>query len=130
MKRSPDTVSRRRLLQWSGALGITAAISPLMERMVRPRAAFASGRGAQLRVSTWGGVTQDSIKTYVQPQFEKETGATIVYDIGGQGAPFNKLLAQRVNPPADVFFSTDETVVAGYRAGILIPSRRSNIPNL
>lgn len=130
MKRKSDAISRRRLLQCSGALGLTAAISPLMERMVRPKSAFATGRGAQLRVSAWGGVTQDSIKAYVQAEFEKQTGATIVYDIGGQGARFNKLLVQRVNPPADVFFSTDETVVAGYRAGILIPSRRANIPNL
>ena len=128
--RKPNGISRRQLLRWAGAIGLTAASSPLVARRALASPAPTNGNGSTLRVSTWGGVTQDSIKSYVQPEFERLTGATIVYDIGGQGARFNKLLAQRVNPPADIFFSTDETVVAGYRAGVLTPARRSNIPNL
>src|SRR5579863_1950907 len=130
MKRNSNDVSRRKFLRWTGAVGLTAATSPLTETLARSNSGPAIGQGSTLRVSTWGGVTQDSIKAYVQPEFEKQTGATIVYDIGGQGARFNKLLAQRVSPPADIFFSTDETVVAGYKAGILTPSRTANIPNL
>ena len=83
-----------------------------------------------LTVSTWGGVTQDGIKAYVAPEFEKRTGATLAFDIGGQGARYNKLLAQRNNPPADVFFSTDEALIAGRRAGILTSANRKNLPNL
>lgn len=125
-----DGISRRQLLRLTGVGGLTAAASTMIEGMLRANSPTTSGRGFTLRVSTWGGVTQDSIKAYVQPEFEKQTGASIVYDIGGQGARFNKLLAQRVNPPADIFFSTDETVVAGYKAGILTPARRANIQNL
>jgi len=83
-----------------------------------------------LTVSTWGGVTQDGIKAYVAPEFEKRTGAALAFDIGGQGARYNKLLAQRNNPPADVFFSTDEAVIAGRRAGILTSANRKNLSNL
>jgi putative spermidine/putrescine transport system substrate-binding protein len=114
-------VSRRALLRGAGALGLGAAAV-----IARP----AIAQRATLTVSTWGGVTQDGIKAYLQPEFEKRTGATLAFDIGGQGARYNKLLAQRASPPADVFFSTDEAVVAGHRAGILTPASRKNLPNL
>jgi putative spermidine/putrescine transport system substrate-binding protein len=97
--------------------------------MVRARKAPAIKPTRTLTVSTWGGVTQDSLKTYVQQEFQKQTGATVAFDIGGQGARFNKLLSQRINPPADIFFSTDEAVVAGHRAGILTPVQRAGVPN-
>ena len=82
-----------------------------------------------LTLSTWGGITQDSIKAYVAPEFERSTGAKLAYDIGGLGARYNKLLAQRANPSADVFFSTDEAIVSGRKAGILTDAAMKNIPN-
>lgn len=98
------------------------------------RSAFAQApavpRGTTLTISLWGGITEDSIRRLVQPGFEKLTGATLAYDIGGQGARINKLLAQRGSPPADVIFTTDEAVITGHKAGVLIPARRRNIPNL
>lgn len=108
-----------------------AAVAGLATTGVGPRIfgqAPAIAQGTVLTVSTWGGVTQDGIKNYLGPEFTKQTGATLAFDIGGQGARYNKLLAQRNSPPADVFFSTDEAVIAGYRAGILQPARRRNIP--
>src|SRR5206468_2993515 len=84
------------------------------------------GRAVTFTVSTWGGITQDGIKAHVQPEFERQTGATIVYDIGGQGARYNKILAQRANPTIDVFFTGEEAVVAGLRAGVLMPANRKN----
>jgi putative spermidine/putrescine transport system substrate-binding protein len=110
--------SRRRSFQTLSALGAASALA---------RPAFAQPR--TLTVSTWGGVTEEGLKAYVQPEFERLTGARIVYDIGGQGARYNKLMAQRANPPADVFFSTDEAVVAGQKAGILTTASRKNVPN-
>lgn len=83
-----------------------------------------------LTVSTWGGITEEGIRAFVQPEFEKLTGATLAYDIGGQGARYNKLLAQRSNPPADVFLSTDEAVVSGLKADVLVPARRAALSNL
>ena len=71
-----------------------------------------------MTVSVWGGITEDGVKKYVQVRrFERATGAKLAYDIGGMGARYNKLLAQRANPPADVFFSTDEALVSGRRPG-------------
>ena len=112
-------LNRRDVLRGAGALGLAAAL---------PAPAIAQPR--TLTVSTWGGVTQDGIKAHVQPEFEKRTGATLIYDIGGQGARYNKLLAQRTAPTIDVFFAADEGIVAGHRAGVLMPAHRKNLPNL
>jgi putative spermidine/putrescine transport system substrate-binding protein len=105
-----------------GATGMFGKAAPAL-------AAPVVAKGTVLTLSTWGGITQDSIKSFVAPEFERTTGAKLAYDIGGLGARYNKLLAQRANPPADVFFSTDEAIVAGRKAGVLIATRKKNITN-
>jgi len=87
------------------------------------------GKGATLTVSTWGGITSDGIRDFVGPEFEKLTGAKLAFDIGGQGARYNKLLAQKGNQSADVFFGTDEALVGGLHAGLLQPAARAALPN-
>jgi putative spermidine/putrescine transport system substrate-binding protein len=72
-------------------------------------------------------VPQGLIQNYVEKEFEKRTGAKMAYDIGGQGQRYNKIVAQRNNPPADAFFSTDDQVIAGIRAGVLQPIARSSL---
>lgn len=117
--------NRRDVLKGMGVAGL--GVSALAHTSLS-RPAIAQ-QGGSLTVSTWGGVTEEGVRKVVQPRFEARTGATLVYDIGGQGARYNKLLAQRANPPADVFFSTGEAVVSAYQQDILVPARRSNIPN-
>jgi putative spermidine/putrescine transport system substrate-binding protein len=114
-------LTRRNALKTFGTVAAASALGA-------PSILRAADNSA-LTVSTWGGITEDSIRKYVLPEFEKLTGAKLTFDIGGQGARYNKLLAQRANPPADVFFSTDEAVVSGTRAGILTPAVKKNIPN-
>jgi putative spermidine/putrescine transport system substrate-binding protein len=111
-----------------GSAGIGAATG-IIGKTVAAVAAPTVAKGTVLTVSTWGGITQDGIKAHVAPEFERTTGATIAYDIGGLGARYNKLLAQRSSPSADVFFSTDESIVAGRKAGILTDALAKNIPN-
>jgi len=108
----------------ASCLGTTAGV------LATGRAAAQPAGPATLTISTWGGVTQDAIKAYVEPAFERQTGARLSFDIGNQGVRYNKLLAQRANPPADVFFSTEEALIAGHRAELLAPAHRSNLPNL
>jgi putative spermidine/putrescine transport system substrate-binding protein len=107
-------------------LAVTAGI------LVARRSALAQpaiGTRTTLTISTWGGVTSDGIRDYVGPEFEKQTGAKLAFDIGGQGARYNKLLAQKGNQSADVFFGTDESVVGGLRAGVLQTADLKAVPN-
>ncbi len=121
----PTFFSRRStmgLLAGGAVLGAT--------RPARAQPAPAIGKGAAtLTVSTWGGITSDGIRDHVGPEFAKLTGARLAFDIGGQGARYNKLLAQKGNQTADVFFGTDEAVVGGLRAGVLQPTDRAAVPN-
>ncbi len=112
-----------------GMLGGAGASVLGASRSARAQPAPAIGKGATLTVSTWGGITSDGIRDYVGPEFEKLTGAKLAFDIGGQGARYNKLLAQKGNQSADVFFGTDESVVGGLRAGVLQPADEAAIPN-
>jgi putative spermidine/putrescine transport system substrate-binding protein len=121
-------LDRRDALKGLGSLAAGAATGVLGSAATAV-AAPSVAKGTVFTLSTWGGITQDSIKAYVAPEFERVTGAKLAYDIGGLGARYNKLLAQRANPPADVFFSTDETIVAGRKAGILTDAAKKNIPN-
>lgn len=118
--------SRRATLQGLGALAAAAGAIPARSLLAAP----ASHKGTVLTVSCWGGDVQDSIKKYVAPEFERLSGATLAYDIGGMGARYSKILAQRANPQTDVFFCTDEAVVSGLKAGVLTTAARKNLSNL
>ncbi len=123
--KGPSTsLSRRTLIGGLGA-GATAGLLGSRAGLAQP----AIGKGSVLTISTWGGVTSDGIKNFLGAEFTKQTGATLAFDIGGQGARYNKLLAQKGNQTADVFFGTDEALVSGQRAGVLSTVRRKNIPN-
>ncbi len=120
------TFTRRSAL---GLVGGAGAFALGASRSVQAQPAPAIGKGATLVVSTWGGITSDGIRDYVGPEFGKLTGAKLAFDIGGQGARYNKLLAQKGNQSADVFFGTDESVVGGLRAGVLQPADQAAVPN-
>ncbi len=119
-------VTRRSTFGLLGSAGAAVLGAP---RPARAQPAPAIGTGATLTVSTWGGITSDGIRDEVGPEFEKLTGAKLAFDIGGQGARYNKLLAQKGNQSADVFFGTDEAVVGGLRAGVLQPAEQAAVPN-
>jgi putative spermidine/putrescine transport system substrate-binding protein len=111
------SLSRRTVIKLAGAAAGASLAAP------------AIAQGTTLTISTWGGVTADGIRDYVGPEFQKLTGAKLAFDIGGQGARYNKLLAQKGNQTADIFFGTDESVVAGLQAGVLQTTEAASVPN-
>jgi putative spermidine/putrescine transport system substrate-binding protein len=123
--KSPRPLSRRSVLTGAGAV---AASTSVASRTYGQAPAIA--KGGSVTVSVWGGSTQQSLKQIAEPVFTKATGAKVVYDIGNLGVRLNKLMAQRAAPPADVFFTTEEGLVTGLRAGVLMPARKSGLPLL
>ena len=120
-----EKLSRRKTLKLLGAVG-AGAVGLARSSLAAPPIA----KGTVLTVSTWGGVTQDAIAKNAAPLFTKATGATLAFDIGAQGPRYSKLIAQRASPSADVFFGSDESLIGGLKADILIPARRNNLSNL
>jgi putative spermidine/putrescine transport system substrate-binding protein len=116
------SLSRRSALHL-GAAATAGALS--RSALAQP----AIGKGITLTVSTWGGVTSDGLRDHLGPEFEKQTGARLAFDIGGLGARYNKLLAQKGNQSADVFFGTDESIVGGLRNGVLEYADAKAVPN-
>ncbi len=117
--------TRRRFLKTSaaGALGASVGSSLAAPSVVL-------GQTRKLTISTWGGDTENAIKDFVQPDFEKEHNVELVYDIGSMGARYNKIRAQEGLSTVDVFFSTDEPVYNGMRTGLFAEINPANIPNM
>ena len=120
----PMSLTRRSMLGLLGSGAVAAAGTRSFAQ-----SAPAIAKGSTLTVSTWGGITSDGLRDYVGPEFEKQTGAKLAFDIGGQGARYNKLLAQRGNQSVDVFFGSDESIVGGMRQGLLDAADRKAITN-
>lgn len=117
------TQTRRRFLKtgagvFGSAVGAVAAPAVVL------------GQTRTLTISTWGGDTENAIKSFVMPEFEKEHDVKLVFDIGSMGARYNKIRAQKGLSTVDVFFSTDEPVFNGMRTGLFAEINPGNIPNM
>lgn len=120
--------SRRNVIKGIGAVAAMGSVGGAYSP--RAIAAPSIAKGTVFTVSTWGGTSQAAVKSRIGEEFERATGATLAYDIGVLGTRYSKLLAQRANPPADVFFCSDETLASGLQAGILQPVSRKGLPSL
>ena len=84
-----------------------------------------------LIISTWGGTAEEFVRSYVEPRFhEMYPNVTIVYDVGGQGARLNKLIAQKDNPEVNLFMSTPEAFYIALNEGLLQPINQDNVPEM
>ena len=85
----------------------------------------------ELIISVWGGVTEEWIREKVEPVFlESYPEVTVIYDVGGMSARYNKLLAQKDSPEIDLFISTSEAVIAAINEELVVPINPDNIPNM
>jgi len=107
------TKKTRRSFLKTGAAGVIGASAG---SLAAP--SIVSGQTRTLTISTGGGDTENAIKSFVLPKFEKEHKAKLVFDIGSMGARYNKIRAQKGLSTVDVFFSTDEPVYNGMRTGL------------
>lgn len=121
--------TRRRFLAQAGvaALGAAAARPAWLGGTITR--AQAQGR-RQIVVSTWGGVTEDGLRKFVAPTFERKYNATVAYDLGGAAARYNKLLAQAANPQINIMLNVEDVLVDGIERGLLAKYAPSSVPNV
>ena len=84
----------------------------------------------ELIISTWGGVTEEWIRTNEPAFHEIYPNVEVIYDIGGSSARLNKLIAQAANPEIDLFISNVPQVYTAAEAGILAKINPANVPNM
>jgi len=96
-----------------------------------PPEAGPSDYEGDLVISVWGGTTEEFIREYAEPKFsELYPKVTVLYDVGGMSARFNKLLAQKDSPEADIFVSTSEALVSAIKESLVVKINPDNIPNM
>jgi putative spermidine/putrescine transport system substrate-binding protein len=118
--------TRRRFLSQAGAVALGVAAGSIGGTVQRTRA---QGR-KQIVVSTWGGVTEDALRKFVQPAFERKYNAAVAYDLGGAAARYNKMLAQAANPQVNIMLNVDDVLVDGIERGLLAKYNPANVPNV
>jgi putative spermidine/putrescine transport system substrate-binding protein len=125
-------VSRRAFVQSVARMsaGLALAASSQIAWAPAPQAAPVTRQSRSLTVSIWGGVTEESVRKWLLPRFQREHNATVTLDVGLQGARFNRLLSQAASPVVDVFFSTEELVYNGLKQSLFEPISPANMPNL
>ncbi|MFQ5856675.1 MAG: extracellular solute-binding protein [Anaerolineae bacterium] len=85
----------------------------------------------ELIISVWGGVTEEWIRAHAEPVFKEiYPNVTVIYDVGGMSARYNKLLAQKGSPEIDLFVSTSEALFAAIKEGLVVKINRDNVPNM
>jgi len=110
------------------AVGVTAATATARFGGPATRAQ-AQGR-RQIVVSTWGGVTEEGLRKFVTPVFERRYNATVAYDLGGAAARYNKLLAQAANPQINIILNVEDVLVDAIERGLLAKYNPRNVPNV
>ncbi len=115
---------------------VEVVVTQQVEVLVTPTPAPAPGTVVQdyegeLIISVWGGVTEEWFREHVEPAFKEiYPNVSVVYDVGGMSARFNKLLAQKANPEIDLFISTSEALFAAIKEGLVSKINRANVPNM
>lgn len=85
----------------------------------------------ELVISLSDRMTEEWMRTYVEPVYSQiYPKVTIVYDVEEGRARYDKLLAQKENPEADLFISTNEMLFEAIKDGLLNPLNPDNIPNI
>lgn len=100
-------------------------------------AAFAVGllssvaaKAQELKVGSWGGIWDDTVKEAVVSKFTEATGATVSISPGTSADQFAKLIASGDNPPFDVLYIDLDAAAAGFERGMFRKLDPAVIPNL
>lgn len=94
----PDSsyqIDRRTLLKQTGAVGSAAALAGCLG------GGGGGGKPNALTFGVWGGTWQDLCQEAALTPFTDETGVKIDFVLGGETERYNKLVAQKENPPTD-----------------------------
>lgn len=86
-------------------------------------------QGGELIVGIWGGVWEQAI-TELIPDFESETGSTVVLDISSSTDRVAKLQAAGDKAPMDIAFLTPEAMAIASKNELVGTFDQADIPNL
>lgn len=128
---TPVEVTREVQVEVTRVAEVTREVPVPVTPTPEPTLSPVSDYEGTLNVSVWGGVTEEWLRNFVEPEFKKiYPNVTFNYDVGGMSARYTKLLAQKANPDIDVFMSTGEALFGAINEGLVQKIDRSKIPNM
>lgn len=86
--------------------------------------------GITLRVNGSGGVYDDVLRKRVAVPLEEKYGLKVQYNAEATSAALVKLLANKDNPPYDLFTADSPNMVELLKAGMIEEIRASEVPNI
>ncbi|MGY4335069.1 putative spermidine/putrescine transport system substrate-binding protein [Bradyrhizobium sp. LB7.2] len=119
-----DTMKRRTFLKVAAAGTASALVAPYVH------AESKKFSGITLRVNGYGGLYDEALKRNVAAPLEEKYGLKVQFIAGTTSADFVKLIANRDNPPFDLFMGDSPNMVELTKAGIIEEIKASQVPNV
>lgn len=117
-------MKRRAFLQFSTATTASILTAPYVHAQSKTFA------GITLRVNGYGGVFDDALRKCVTAPLEEKYGLKVQFTPGTPQVDLGKLIANRDNPPYDMFMSDASYVVELLKADIVEEIRAADVPNI
>lgn len=114
---------RREYLQKAGAVGTAAMSAGLAGCM-------GSENADELIVGIWGGSWQELMEEAVIDPYEEDTDVSVDYVVGNDTDRFNRLIAQRDEPPVDVSQQDGAGLVRGQREDLWLELDEELVPRI
>lgn len=111
---------RREYLKRAGALG-AAGLAGCMG---------GGGGASSIVVGIWGGSWQELMIEAVSKPYEEDTGTTVEYVVGDNTDRFNRLIAQRQDPPVDVSQQDGAGLVRGANEDLWLELNEDLVPRI
>lgn len=86
--------------------------------------------GITLRINGYGGLYDEALNKCVVAPLEEKYGLKVQFIAGATSADIVKLLANRDNPPFDLFQADSSYMVELLKAGLIEESKASDVPNI
>ncbi|APG14967.1 hypothetical protein BKD09_42275 [Bradyrhizobium japonicum] len=86
--------------------------------------------GVTLRVNGFGGLYDETLRKCVGAPLEEKYGLKVQFIAGSQSADLVKLIANRDNPPYDLFQADSAYMVELLKAGVIEEIKDSDVPNI
>ncbi|UWU75844.1 extracellular solute-binding protein [Bradyrhizobium huanghuaihaiense] len=117
-------MKRRTFLKFTTAVAASALAAPYVHAQSKKFS------GITLRVNGWGGRWDAAIMKGVAAPLEEKYGLKVQMAVGIQSAQFVKLIAEKDNPPFDIFQADSSVMVDLLKVGVIDEIKASDVPNI
>ncbi|WP_342734287.1 extracellular solute-binding protein [Bradyrhizobium sp. B117] len=117
-------MKRRTFLKFTTAAAAGAVAAPYVHAQSKKFA------GITLRLNGWGGAWDEAITKSVAAPLEEKYGLKVEMAVGAQATQFVKLVADKDNPPFDLFQCDSSVMVELLKAGAIEEIKASDVPNV